>query len=132
MTGAAVKLLAVIVCGVFAVLLLKSTGSGAAQVLAVGLSVSAFVFAALSFQQLFGFVSSLSESAGLDDKYLRVILKSLGLCIVGDFTASVCRDCGENTLAQNSELICKCAIIVVALPVYSDVYEMILKLWKNV
>lgn len=132
MTDDALKILLLIICGMLAVTVLKNAGGAYSVQLVITLSVSAFAFIAVCMKPIADFVTSLASSAGIDDKYLKIILKALGICIVGDFSSSVCKDCGESALAQNSELVCKCSIILTALPLYNDVYEMIIKIWENV
>ncbi len=49
--------------------------------------------------------------------YIETILKALGMAIISESTADVCRDCGEQAIASKVELAAKASIILLALPV---------------
>ena len=96
------------------------------------MTAAVFVFVCTQLGSVIDFINTLASKAGIDEQYIGIILKCIGVCFLGDFAAGICRDCGENTLANNSEIVCKCSIIVIALPMYIDIFNLILKLWENV
>ena len=132
MTGAVIKIMLLIICSLMLVTILKSVKSGVSVFLLIFVTAAVFVFVCTQLGSVIDFINTLASKAGIDEQYIGIILKCIGVCFLGDFAAGICRDCGENTLANNSEIVCKCSIIVIALPRYIDIFNLILKLWENV
>ena len=132
MTGAVIKIMLLIICSLMLVTILKSVKSGVSVFLLIFVTAAVFVFVSTQLGSVIDFINTLASKAGIDEQYIGIILKCIGVCFLGDFAAGICRDCGENTLANNSEIVCKCSIIVIALPMYIDIFNLILKLWENV
>ena len=65
-------------------------------------------------------ISSFSEYG----EYISVMMKSLGIALVSSSSADICRDCGENAIASKVELIGKCAIMLVTLPLVKIILEL--------
>lgn len=132
MIGAVIKIMLLIICSLMLVTILKSVKSGMSVFLLIFVTAAVFIFVCTQLGGVIDFINTLASKAGIDEQYIGIILKCIGICFLGDFAAGVCRDCGENTLANNSEIVCKCSIIVIALPMYIDIFNLILKLWENV
>lgn len=49
------------------------------------------------------------------------LVKALGIGIVGQFTAELCRDAGEHVLAGRVEFFCKVEIILLSLPLVEQI-----------
>lgn len=67
-----------------------------------------------------------SEMGALADmsgggEMLRFILQALGIGIVCQAAAAICRDCGETTLAQGVETVGKLEILLSCLPLFRQV-----------
>ena len=67
----------------------------------------------------------LYEKAGADDEYLTILFKALGICYITQFAGDICRDCGENTLAVQTELAGKIALMLLALPLFNSLADII-------
>lgn len=70
----------------------------------------------------------LYERAGADEQYLTILFKALGICYISQFASDICKDCGENTLAVQAELAGKIALMLLALPLFSTLSEIITNL----
>lgn len=67
-------------------------------------------------------------SGGVD--YATPILRAAGIALICEFTASFCRDLGENTVAAGVLLFGKLEILVISLPLLDDVLEIAKELLK--
>lgn len=65
-------------------------------------------------------VRELYEKCGISDEYLLVLFKSLGISYISGFACDICRDCGENALASAAETAGRCAVLLLAVPLFSD------------
>lgn len=73
-------------------------------------------------------VYTLYEKAGADEKYLTILFKALGICYISQFASDICKDCGESTLAVQAELAGKIALMLLALPLFNTLSEIITEL----
>ncbi len=70
-------------------------------------------------------ISALLEKAELDELYLKVIFKGLGICYITKLSADCCRDNGQSALASSVEIIGKMSLIAVAMPLFKAVIEIV-------
>ncbi len=72
--------------------------------------------------------SQLSERAGMDSEFSRVLLKALAVCWITRIGADGCRDAGESAIAARLELAGKAAVLVISLPVFLNLAELVTSL----
>ncbi len=65
---------------------------------------------------------NLAEQAGLPNQYLRLILKMIGVAYLCQFSAELCRDAGEASVAGKIELGGKLLILSLSMPI---VYQLL-------
>ncbi len=126
-----VKFILIIIMSLLVSILLKSYKNGISALFVIAITVSLLICALSMIKPIIDFITTLTDKTGINDSYIKVILKCIGICILGDFTAGLCRDNGESSLALNAEFICKCSLLVISIPIYADVFNMIVKLWEN-
>lgn len=87
-----------------------------------GMLLSIFTAAALMFallQNIHPLVSDLQQMLDrftVDGEATSVLIKSMGVCFLGQMASDLCRDAGESTMANQIELTAKVAILLLALP----------------
>ncbi len=70
-------------------------------------------------------ITGLAEAAGLADGYAQVLLKSLAVCYITQLAADSCRDAGEAAIAGRIEFAGRAAIVVISLPVFTQLAELV-------
>lgn len=73
-------------------------------------------------------ITELTDSAGLDEGYAAILLKALAVCYITQLSADCCRDAGESAIATKIELAGKAAIVVISLPVFASLAELVTNL----
>ena len=73
-------------------------------------------------------ISQLTASAGLDGGYTRTLFKALAVCYITQLGSDCCKDAGESAIAGKVELAGKAAVVVISLPVFSSLAEVVMKL----
>lgn len=73
-------------------------------------------------------LSSLAASAKVDHGFLSTVLKIIGIAYIVEFAAQVARDAGEVALGGKIELAGKVGIIVLAMPIITDVVQSLVHL----
>lgn len=131
MTYSIFKIFIIVISALVILNVIKTLKSPAAYLLTVAVCLLILFFSVAQIMPLIDFITVLSEKAGIDDSYLKIILKCIGICLLGEVTSQLCRDTGENSLAVNVELAGKVSILLVALPMYSDIFNLVLKLWER-
>ncbi len=63
------------------------------------------------------------EQSGIDSSYFKVAAKALGLGYVTSFVSETCKDAGLGSLALKAELIGKCAIFLLCVPLILSILE---------
>lgn len=113
-----------IAASVFAVLLKKKNGEYS---LILVLSASAVMFLMLA-SDIYSALSDIKDfwsGLGISDSYFKVILKSLGICLVAEFAADTCNDFGNKSLAGAILLVGKISILVISLPLMRAILEIV-------
>ena len=72
-----------------------------------------------------GEIRRLMESAGMNSVYGSVLLKTVGICFLCQFTADACRDAGQSSLAAKVELACKTAVLLISLPLFETILGLV-------
>lgn len=60
----------------------------------------------------------------VESEYLSALAKTAGICFIGQWGSSMCRDAGENSLAEKSETVTKIAVTVICLPFIEELFEL--------
>ena len=70
-------------------------------------------------------ISALLSEAGLNPQQTAIITKAIGICIVTQLAADVCRDAGESAMASAVLLTGKTALLVLALPLIRPLRQLL-------
>lgn len=70
-------------------------------------------------------IQSLFEMADIDDEYIKILFKGLGICCITQLACDFCRDCGENAVAGQAELAGKIALLIISLPLFSAITDIV-------
>ena len=91
--------------------------------LALGLLVFGYVVNQLKIMLgSFSWMRSLFEGA---DGYLAILLKVIGITYLCEFSASICKDAGYGTVAEQIEVLGKLSVMFAGLPILLAVIEQI-------
>lgn len=68
------------------------------------------------------------RSYGVSNDLISYILKALGICIIANFSVSLCNDFGQTSLAAKVEMAGKVALLILSLPILQNILEVGLSL----
>lgn len=106
-------------------ILLKKYSPLSAAVISVAGCIILFLFAADSFSSIIATLGDLSASFGYISTYVRLMIKALGICIIAQIVVDMCLDAGEQAVASMVELCAKIIIIVMILPLFETLINII-------
>ena len=110
--------------GVVTVLLLKSVRPEYATVAGIAVGLLLLVGTLTPLVSVMESVTSIAENTGFS-VYSAVILKSMGIGILAQTTADVCRDSGVGTIAAKVEFAAKIIILLLCLPILETLMSLI-------
>lgn len=96
---------------------------------AFGISVAAGVllifFIVTKAEEVIRELGAFAESSGVDSENYGIVLRCLGVCLITNAAAETCRDCGQNSIASKVTVAGKALILIIALPLFSELMDVI-------
>lgn len=74
------------------------------------------------------FLKDLSSKGKIDNSFISLLLKITGISILSEFAVSICKDCGEASIASKIDLGGKILVISLSIPVIGNALEQLLSL----
>ena len=93
--------------------------------------IAGIIILAISLQkmgEIVGLIKSISDKAGINGEFLKIILKITGIAILAEFAVSICKDSGESAIASKIEMGSKVIIISMSIPIISSLLELMLNI----
>lgn len=115
----------IVLCIITALLALSLRGQRPEFAMLLSLGCGVFVLLNL-LGQMKGILSGLERvMAGISGQsdLTGIILKALGICIVAELGSQCCRDAGEAAIAAKVELAAKTALVLMCMPVFTQLLE---------
>lgn len=102
-----------------ALLALQFKGGKTEYGIYVCVAVSILIFASIvdRLEIFMNTMTQISSYVTLDSGYIAVMLKMIGITYIAEFSSSVCKDAGYQTIAVQIEIFCKLTILALGLPV---------------
>ena len=91
------------------------------------IAAAAMIFFRLAsgLSEIFSSISAISSGVVTAASYIKLMIKVLGIVLITQFVADLCRDCGENALASQTETAAKVIVIAMILPLFETVIKII-------
>ena len=108
------------IMGVAGTLLALQFKSGKAEYgiyISIALSIVVFVGILGHLGTLVEMMQRIGGYINIDSVYINTLLKMLGITYVSEFSSSICKDAGYQTIAGQIEIFGKLAIFVLSMPI---------------
>ena len=76
-------------------------------------------------QPVVAFMDELQTIGGLDNTYLTLLLKVVGIGFLSEVAALVCTDAGNTTLGKTLQMLAACVILWLSIPLLNSLLELI-------
>lgn len=106
-------------------LFLKDYNKTVSLILVLFSSALLFFKIVASIGEITDTLKEITDNAGELSSYLKLMLKVLGIALITQITADICRDCGETALAGQTEVAAKIIIVAMILPLFEAVVKII-------
>lgn len=75
--------------------------------------------------QLVEFFDKLEDLVGLEGDYFRILLKVVGIGIIGEMSSMVCTDAGNGALGKALQILGTVLILCISLPLFEGLLDLI-------
>ncbi len=125
-----IKIFSIILVTLIIVIFLNRTESEFSLLVTLSAVILIFIIISNDLYEVVSRLTSLSDRVGSIQPYIRLMLKILGLSLIAQLVSDLCRDCSETTLANQSEIASKIIILVMTLPLFEAVIDIVTGLLK--
>lgn len=125
-----IKLAGFIIISLLLIIFLKEAKREFAMVLTLGCAIVLFATVADDFINILHNVYNLSSGLKNINAYISLMIKILGISLVAQFVVDLCRDAGENALASQTEIASKIIILIMTMPLFETVLNIVTGLLK--
>lgn len=106
-------------------IILQRQGKEYAIVLVLAVSAMGACLALTYIKPVITFLEQLSDLANLDEEILRILLKAVGVGLIGEISGAICSDCGNASLGKMLQLLSAAVILWLSLPILQQVIDLI-------
>ena len=88
-------------------------------------SILVFSFGISKLGQIFKSIDIIRDRLEISAQYTEVLLKIAGIAFICEFSSDICKDSGFGTVANQIQIFGKLSILVVSLPVFLNLIDLI-------
>lgn len=125
-----IKITAIALISLVLIIFLRNTNREFAFILTVASSLILFSIVINDFFQVIERVNEISSQIENLNSYVSLMVKILGITLITQFVIDLCRDSGENTLASQTEITSKIIILIMIMPLFEAVMNVVTGLLK--
>lgn len=78
------------------------------------------------------FLEELQQLANINSEIFEILLKAVGIGLIGEIAGSICTDTGNGSLGKMLQLLSTVVILWLSLPIFNQVMDLIGEVLKNV
>lgn len=81
-----------------------------------------------SFKEIVSFIKNISDLNIYNIDFIKILLKITGISIILEYAITICRDCGENSIASKIDLGGKVILVSMSIPIISNTVQILTSL----
>ncbi len=113
-------------------LMLQQQGRDLGLLLSLGACAMVAIIAVNYLSPVVEFLQTLKEAGKLDGDMLRIMLKAVGIGLVGELAALICQDAGNSALAKTVQMLTAAVILWLSLPLMQALLDMVVQIMGEV
>ncbi len=119
-----IKIIGIAVSGTIIYVILKKYCPEYAVLAQIGAVIIVAFIAYPYLCDMLDLINNYTVGTELETEYFGIIIKSLGIAVVAQFSSDICRDNGSSALASQIEFAGKIIMISAAIPVIKGIVEL--------
>ena len=80
------------------------------------------------FENIINFINELSSNSAINNEFIKILLKITGISILIEYAVSICKDSGENAIANKIDLGGKVIMVSMSIPIIGKTMDTLTKL----
>lgn len=113
------------IAGVLIALPLRKEKGEYSAFISMAVCICIFIYIVTKVETILDFVKRLESMVSIDDSYIALVIKMVGITCVTEFAMNVCKDAGYGAIGNQIEMFAKLSILVVSIPVLTVFLETI-------
>lgn len=81
-----------------------------------------------AFKEIIGFIKDISNLNLYNYDFIKILLKVTGISIILEYAITICKDCGENSIASKIDLGGKVILVSMSIPIISSTVDVLTSL----
>ena len=122
------KVISVAVIAVFLSVIIRHYRAEYSVFISLGAAIVIWAMLSPTLSSALDSMKIMLGGVGVDNGYISIVFKTLGICILTQIASDLCRDCGESALATKTELAGKIIILTVAMPMITSIAQISVEL----
>lgn len=118
--------IALLICGV----VMKNYNRTFSIIITIAGAVLVFLMISDKVSNILHYVSDIMGAYSLGSEYTAMMLRILGIVLIGQFLSNVCNDNNEGALASLVEIATKIIVLTMVLPLFESVIQIVRSLTK--
>ena len=125
-----IKVVGIVLTALFINIVLKNYSKEFTFLINIVCTIIIFTLISKDLKGIVDRLTSISNEISVLLPYIKIMLKILGISMIAQLLSDLCRDNGENTLANQTELSAKIIILVTALPLFTTIMDIMIGMLK--
>lgn len=117
---AALCIVSAVLCKIF-----ERYGKEYSLFIAIAAAVGVLAAALMMLSPIMSAIERLFIRTGMNEGYLSLLFKALGIGYITSFACDICRDSGENSLSSMIELVGKLSLVILSLPLFTEIADIV-------
>ena len=113
------------IAGIVLAILVKEAKPEYSFYLTFAAGIAILFFSAGRLSDLLGSIREIQQYLPIENTYMDLLLKMVGITYVGQFSASICRDAGYAPVAGQIELFARLSVLAISMPILTALLETI-------
>ncbi len=114
------KIIGFALMSVVIIKLLKEHTPEFSTIVSVLFSVGFFVYISSGVLEIFDYVHSICDIAGINIAYIEIIFKVIGVAYISEFASAICKDAGESSISLKVDIAGKLTILMFSMPIFKE------------
>ncbi len=84
-----------------------------------------FIYSIKGLENIVDLIGQITSLGGIGTEYIKVLLKIVGITFISEISSDIAKDCGYGALSNQIQIFGKMSILVISLPVFSQIISLI-------
>ena len=113
------------IAGVLLAVMVRSYKSEYSLFISMAVCTCIFIYLVSKLELILSYVDSIQSLVVVDNRYVKTVIKMIGITYIAEFSVDMCKDAGYQAIAGQIEMFAKMSILLISMPVLMSFVETI-------